>query len=138
MPKKRKKSLTRKRLIHKLDTVFSLYIRLKNADHGGFCKCYTCDRKYHWKKIHCGHFMSRKNFSTRWEEDNVATQCVGCNLFKHGEQYIFGLKLGKELSEKLYLKSKKIVKFTDDDLNEMIEKFNNKVLVLKVKNIDIV
>lgn len=132
-----KKGLTRKKLIHKLDTIFSLYIRLKNCDEHGFCKCYTCDRKYHWKQIHCGHFMSRKNFSTRWEESNVAPQCVGCNLFKHGEQYMFGLKLGKNLAEELFFKSKIIVKFTDDDLNEMIEEFNNKVLVLKVKNINV-
>ena len=132
------KKISRKKLINNLDKIFSLYIRLKNADTHGFCKCFTCDNKYFWKQIHCGHFMSRKNFSTRWEESNCATQCIGCNIFKHGEQYMFGLKLGKDLSESLLIKSKKIVKFTDQDLNDMIEKYNNKVLVLKVKNINVI
>ena len=30
---------------------------------------------------------SRKHYATRWLEMNVAVQCVGCNMFKSGEQY---------------------------------------------------
>ena len=71
MPKK----LTRSKIVKKLDAVFSQYIRLSNADKNGYCTCVTCGKKYFWKQIQAGHFMSRKHYSTRWLEDNVKPQC---------------------------------------------------------------
>ncbi len=117
----RKKS--RKSLIKKLDTVFSEYIRRRTADHKGIVECFTCGKKDHWKKMQCGHFQSRKHYSTRWNEDNCQVQCVGCNMFKSGEQYKFGLKLGNRKAKKLYLLAKETKKYTNFDLDEMIEHF---------------
>ena len=45
MPRK----LTRKTLIKKLDTIFSIYIRRKNSVNE-IAKCITCGKKDHWKK----------------------------------------------------------------------------------------
>ena len=75
MPKTAKKP-TRSKLVKKLDTVFSQYIRRSNADNNGYCTCVTCNKTFHWKEIQAGHFMSRKHYSTRWDERNVKTQCV--------------------------------------------------------------
>tara|TARA_R110000765_G_scaffold365401_1_gene455553 strand:+ start:716 stop:1099 length:384 start_codon:yes stop_codon:yes gene_type:complete len=120
MPKK----LTRSKLVKKLDTVFSQWIRLSNADNNKNCICVTCNKVFFWKEIQAGHFMSRKHYSIRWSEDNVKPQCVGCNVFKYGEQYKFSLFLGKDAAEVLYLKSKEIVKFTNYELEDKINDYS--------------
>ena len=89
MPKKP----TRKSLIAKLDKVFSEYIRRR---HGEIATCVTCGKKDHWKKLQAGHFMSRKHYATRWDEDNVGVQCSACNVFRYGEQYLFAKYLGNK------------------------------------------
>ena len=129
MAKTSKKPL-RKNLIKELDTVFSQFIRLRYAKNE-IAECVTCGKKDHWKKLQAGHFMSRANYSTRWNEDNVQVQCVGCNVYHSGEQYKFSLYLGKKLSEELFVKSKEIVKFADVELQEMIEYYKLKVSVLQ-------
>ena len=123
MPKK----LSRSKLVKKLDTVFSKYIRISNADKNGYCTCVTCGVVKHWKEIQAGHFMSRKHYSTRWDERNVASQCVSCNMFKQGEQYKYSLFLGKDQAEVLYLKSKETVKFTNYELEEMIKDYSDRL-----------
>ena len=120
MPKKP----TRSKLVKKLDTVFSQWVRLSNADNNKNCICITCNKTFFWKEIQAGHFMSRKHYSIRWSEDNVKPQCVGCNVFKYGEQYKFSLFLGKDAAEVLYLKSKEIVKFTNYELEDKINDYS--------------
>ena len=131
MPKK----LSRSKLVKKLDTVFSKYIRVSNADKNGYCTCVTCGVVKHWKEIQAGHFMSRKHYSTRWDERNVSSQCLACNMFRQGEQYKFSLFLGKDEAEVLYLKSKETVKFTNYELEEMIKDYEAKLNSDKLKSI---
>ena len=128
MPKTSKKP-TRSKLVKKLDVVFSQYVRLSNADSRGFCTCVTCGKQGHWKTggIQAGHFISRKHYSTRWDERNVKPQCVACNVYRSGEQYKYSLYLGNNLSEELYSKSKNIVKFTNVELEELISTYSTKV-----------
>jgi len=126
MPKTAKKP-TRSKLVKKLDTIFSQYIRISNSDHNGICKCVTCEKELHWKEIQAGHFMSRKHYSIRWDERNVKPQCVACNVYRYGEQYKFSKKLGEDLSNELYLLSKNIVKYSSQDLLDMIENYNKKL-----------
>jgi len=121
------KKLSRSKLVKKLDTVFSKYIRISSADKSGYCTCVTCGVVKHWKEIQAGHFMSRKHYSTRWDERNVKSQCIGCNMFKQGEQYKYSLFLGKDEAEVLYLKSKETVKFTNYELEEMIKNYSDKL-----------
>jgi len=127
MPKTKKPS--RSKLIKKLDNVFSQYIRLSRSDDQGFCTCVTCGKSAHWKEggIQAGHFISRKHYSVRWDEDNVHPQCVGCNVFKAGEQYKYSIFLGEKLSEYLYNKSLKITKFTSIEIEDLIEKYSLKL-----------
>ena len=128
MPKTAKKP-TRSKLVKKLDVVFSQYIRLKDADSRGMVKCVTCGKVGHWKTggMQCGHFMSRKHYSTRWDERNVGVQCCGCNMFRAGEQYKFSKYLGDKLSEELFQKSQVITKFTNVELQELIDLYSAKV-----------
>jgi hypothetical protein len=124
------KKIKRSVLVKKLDTIFSTYIRLKMSDKNGISTCITCGKKEEWKNQDCGHFISRTHYSTRWDENNVATQCRYCNRYCQGEQYKYSLYLGNNLSEELYIKSKQIVKFADVELIDMIKYYKEKVNVL--------
>jgi hypothetical protein len=122
------KKLTRSKLIKKLDKVFSLYIRLRFAKNE-IAQCFTCGKKDHYKRLQCGHFQSRKYYSTRYDEINCQVQCAGCNVFRYGEQFIFGknldLEYGSGCSESLYYKAKQIKKYTTTDIEELINKYNS-------------
>ena len=117
---------SRKNLVTKLDKVFSEYIRRRYAVND-IAECVTCGKKDHWKNLQAGHFISRKHYATRWNEENVQVQCVKCNVYRYGEQYLFGLHLGQEVSERLLQESREIVKFSDYDLEEKINYFIDKL-----------
>ena len=119
---------SRKSLINKLDRIFSEYIRKKNADKKGFVTCITSQKKYHYSEVDAGHFISRKEMSTRWHEDNVWPQSRFDNRFRYGRQYVYSLALEKKkqgLPKHLYNLSKKTVKYSISDLEEMVEKYKN-------------
>jgi len=46
---------------------------------------------------------------------------------KQGMQYEYGKRLGKKTAEKMYMLSKEIVKFSVDDLQEMIEHYQKEL-----------
>ena len=81
--------------------------------------------------MQCGHFQSRKFYATRWEELNCQVQCYSCNVMKYGEQYKYGLELqkeyGEDLPEELLTMSRQIVKFSNDDLLDMINRYKQLV-----------
>ena len=122
MPRK----ASRKTLVKKLDTIFSIYIRRKNSK-DNIAECVTCGKRDHWKNMQNGHFMSRKHYATRWDEDNVEVQCMGCNVYRYGEQYLFAKHLGETKADALLVKSRQIQKFTGADLIDLIELYTDKV-----------
>lgn len=130
------KKKSRKNLIVALDRVFSKYIRTKYI-RDNFVECVTCNRKYPINKIQAGHFMSRKHYSTRWDEENVFPQCYGCNVAKNGEQYLFSKfideKFGEGYSDVLLFKSRESVKFADYELEEMIQDYTKRLKDLEKK-----
>lgn len=128
------KKPSRKTLVKKLDTIFSIYIRRKNSNQE-LAECFTCGKQTYWKDLHCGHFQGRRHISTRWDDINCQVQCAGCNTFRGGEQFLFGknldLKYGKGTAEKLHIKSKKIMKLSIDDISILITKYKDLVNGLK-------
>jgi len=128
-PVKKSKS----RLVKKLDSIFSKYIRLKHSKNG-ICTCFTCGRKYEVKKIHAGHFMSRRHYSTRWDEENVRPQCYGCNVGNQGKQYEFAINLNNEeegKADRLLFKSRELVKFSTGDIEMLIANYQDKLKQLE-------
>ena len=124
------KKPTRKSLVIKLDTIFSQYIRRKDAINE-IAECITCKKKSHWSKLQNGHWASRRHYNTRWDEQNCHVQCASCNVFRAGEIYLYTKylcsKYGDNFPEEMYIKSHKVVKFADIDLIDMIEYYTNKV-----------
>ena len=133
------KKLTRSKLVKKLDTVFSQYIRQKNSI-DGIATCFTCGKKDHWKKLQNGHFQSRKHYATRWDEQNCQVQCAGCNVFRYGEQYRFAVNLdakyGEGTVEKLEIQARQSVKITRGEYIDFISYYKEIVKnLLKDKTI---
>jgi len=89
------------RLKKKLDDVFSLYIRQKHADENGLAKCYTCGKIAHWKKQQCGHYVSRRHLSTRFDVMNCRPQCFSCNIKNQGAADTFAQRLKEEYGDSI-------------------------------------
>ncbi len=87
---KNKKERSLKSLMHSLDRVFSEYIRRRDSDGMGYCRCVTCNNMFYWKFGDCGHFVQRDRIAVRWDERNASVQCPRCNRFRSGEQYEHG------------------------------------------------
>ena len=124
------------KLKKELDKWFSLYIRLRNATDEGMVQCFTCGCVKHYKKgMQNGHFQSRSFLATRFDEENCQPQCVGCNMFKQGEQYKFALaldaKYGEGKAEELEFLAKSIVKFSRWDYEDKISYYGTLVEKLK-------
>ena len=127
--------MTVSKLKKELDKWFSLYIRLREATDEGLVQCFTCGNVNNYKVgMQNGHFMSRQFMATRYDEQNCQVQCVGCNMFKFGEQFKFSLaldyKYGKGTAEELLHKSRQINKMSSKDFEEKISYY--KLIVEKL------
>lgn len=98
--KPRKRQTSKATLIKKLDKVFSLYIRLRDSDTNGYCRCISCGKIHYWKEIQNGHYMSRRYLSTRFDEMNCNAQCVACNIFNQGNIQMYRQNLINKIGEK--------------------------------------
>jgi hypothetical protein len=124
------------KLKKELDTIFSLYIRLRDATDEGVVQCFTCSRISHYKSgMQNGHFQSRRHHSTRWNEQNCQVQCIKCNLYEQGEQFRFGIaldhKYGESTSEELEFLARTIMKVSRIDYEDKISYYKDLVEKLK-------
>ena len=91
----------------KADKYFSLFIRKRDSING-LARCITCGKLV--SDPDCGHFISRRFQSTRYDEKNAHAQCKKCNRFQNGNQYEHGKaidrKYGEGTADKLLQKSK--------------------------------
>jgi len=127
MGKVGKLSNNRKDLVAKLDKAFSIFIRQRGATDGTNV-CFTCGTRKPIAELHAGHFMSRGKYATRWDERNVQPQCVACNLYNNGQQFLFGQNLDKRFgigtAQDIYIRSQRIGGHTKDDLQSMIDDYS--------------
>lgn len=116
-------SPTISQLKKKADKYFSKAVRLRDSTNG-VGACITCGKLIPVTSAHAGHFMSRRHSSTRYDEENVNLQCAGCNTFRGGEQYKYGLaideKYGDGTAKKLAKLSQEYHKFTREELEQVI------------------
>jgi len=127
------------KLKKELDKWFSLFIRLNNSNEYGMVQCFTCGCVKHYKKgMQNGHFQSRSFLATRFNEENCQPQCVGCNMFKQGEQFKFAMNLeakyGEGTAEYLEGLARTTVKISRIDYEEKISYYKSAVENLKKKD----
>jgi hypothetical protein len=128
--KKIKKKSSATSIEKKLWKVFSEYIRRRDAKKfsgGDIGKCITCSHIGHWKTMDCGHGISRRHQSTKYDEKNNHLQCKGCNGPKSGKQFEYMLevdrKYGKGTAELLLAKSKHSVKRTAFEFEILLNEY---------------
>jgi hypothetical protein len=125
------------KLKKKLDTIFSIYIRIRSADDNGNNQCCTCAKIDNWRNLQCGHFVSRKYLATRFHEANCFPQCVSCNVFRYGEQWKFGQFLdrnfGDGIAEELVILGHSTLKISRAEYEEKISYYKSCVEKLKKK-----
>ena len=118
---------TAKTLRRELDTVFSRYIRRRDANESGKGHCVTCGL---FTELECGHFVPRQYTATRWDHRNSHGQCSRCNRWLHGDQATYYeamiQKYGQDVVSELMRLKKTTRKYTLAELQEMIGKYSEK------------
>ena len=104
-----------------LDQIFSVYIRLRDADESGFILCCNCGRRVFWKEATNGHFVKRRHRTLRWNELNCHAECGECNMAdvnlgyaeymvtRHGDDVFSLLNTHKNSREKITPRERKIM-----------------------------
>jgi len=100
--KKRKKSVKRKSLSWYRKTLwkwFALYIKLRDG-----YTCFTCGKKVSGRDASAGHFIPKRagGIELWFHTKNVHCQCSFCNNSLQGNQYVYGIKLGKKVVQELF------------------------------------
>lgn len=124
----------------------SIYVRLRDADRNGVCKCSTCSYTgfYYKSKIQAGHFVKKSNGNfTEYYEDNIYAQCQECNL--KDEQFLMGLYINsikepvneQPFAEYIYfnLRKKKVKKDKTFYINLIEERAEQIMKIAKTKNL---
>jgi len=116
---------------------FSEYIRLRDGlrttGTRTSARCVTCSGIYSTSGVGCiqaGHFVPGRNNSILFEETNCHAQCSACNIWGHGKQIEYFVKMeelyGREEIDRLRALSHKVKPWTVSDLLEIKEKYETK------------
>ena len=123
------------KLIEKLDGVFSQYIRLRDSNQNGYCRCITCNKIDYWKDMQNGHFIPRQHMSTRFDERNCNVQCNTCNVGLRGNLEVYATSLkqkyGDTIVDDLTRKKNETVHYSIPELKDLIKDYSSKVRNLK-------
>lgn len=78
------------------DKQFSMFIRLRDSDEHGIATCITSGRRAHWRKMDCGHYVSRAKMATRYDERNCNAQSKMANRFQGGHFVEHGIAIDRK------------------------------------------
>ena len=130
------KNLSVKKLKATADKMYSQYVRLRDSDDQGYCRCVTCGKRDHWKHMQAGHYVPRTYLALRWDDVNVNVQCVGCNIFKSGAMDEYAVFLigrhGAEILGLLSVEKSKLRKMGVADYKDLIDHIGDKLAGLNI------
>jgi hypothetical protein len=120
----------------KLWVWFSKYIRLRDSDEYGYCRCFTCGRIDLWKYMDCGHGLGRQRKAIKFHEKNNHAQCGKCNL-DGGRQDVYKEKVNKLYGpntwDNLLLQTRKRFTWTDFEFEAMATYYKKEVYRLLIE-----
>jgi hypothetical protein len=129
---KKKKTPSLSALKKKAWSLCSRYVRLREADEGGFVHCYTCGFPMHAiQEAQAGHAIPGRHNAVLLDDSICRPQCYSCNCLKHGMHHIFATKLAQENGMEWWQSklsgAKAVVKYTRSDLEALIETYKAKL-----------
>jgi hypothetical protein len=124
-----KKKPNKKRIINRLDKLFSEAIRKAGKCEASGQGQMTCSQQ-----LQAAHIFSRSHKATRWDLENAVCMCSAHHLFwAHKEPYEFmtfvEMKKGKEVLEKLHSKARTIAKYSIEDLLDIEIKLRGQLCI---------
>jgi hypothetical protein len=120
--------------IDKADMWFSRYIRLRDSDETGYCKCITCNAVLFWKSMDCGHYIKRQHQGARFNEKNCHSQCKNCNWNKQGNdaeyKKVIIEKYGQQTHDLLKFAEKHTIKHSKLEKELIAKEYQKKAIEL--------
>ena len=99
--------------------------------------CYTCGKVNDWKSCNAGHFVHRDCLD--FDERNIKNQCVGCNMFRHGNSIAFAVHLeadyGHGILQELKSLADKGHNWKVDELKELIARYKKELAKLQTTHV---
>jgi 5-methylcytosine-specific restriction endonuclease McrA len=115
----------------RLDAIFSLHIRSKEANTDGYLSCYCCGKTIHWKQAQNMHYIPRQHLSTRYNEINCHAGCNECNNLLGGELEKYKLHLiedyGENIIEELNRLKNQSVSMHKNEYKQLIKFYKQKI-----------
>lgn len=115
--------------------LFSEYIRkrdcLLTTGCSSFGLCITCGKRYHYKLLQAGHFISGRHNANLFSERGTHAQCYNCNMNLKGNTLEYRRQIikmyGEGADEEIEREADQIKKFTTPELLELKEYYRNKI-----------
>lgn len=137
MAKKKTKTVSRSKLVKKADSIFSTYIRLRDADKHWIVKCPLCWAKIHWKKAQNMHFITRACWFYRYSETNCHAWCMRCNVILNWNYIAYTRWMQNQYwiadVDKMIANSKKVYKLPTSEIQEIIDQYTNEIIKFSKK-----
>lgn len=126
----------------KLWTIFSLWIRTKDAKKG-YNYCVTCGKLYSIKKLQAGHFIPGRHNAVLFCEDLVHPQCYSCNIFLRGNPRAYDKYMREKYGDEKVMKfdelgkshSSSLRQYSIPELKQLYEYYKEKLANLSVDNL---
>jgi len=119
--------------------LFSPYIRMRDCLKTTGCLswglCITCGKRYHFKLLQAGHFISGRHNANLFSEEGTHAQCYNCNINLRGNTLEYRREIikmyGERYDEILEQQARQIIKFTIPDLEELQADLKEKIELLE-------
>lgn len=125
------KKLSRNKIVKKLDSIFSQYIRLRDCDSKWIVVCPLCWMKVERKKAQNMHFISRACMFYRYDEINCHAWCMRCNVILNWNYIVYTRRMQEkywiEFVDNMITTSKQIYKISTPELEEKIQFYSSLV-----------
>ena len=136
----KKKPISIRNFKKRIWILFSHYIRmrdcLKTTGCASFGLCITCGKRYHFKLLQAGHFISGRHNANLFSERGTNAQCYNCNINLRGNTLEYRRQIIKLYGEgadvELEEEARQIKKYTRADLEALEALLKEQIKLLEV------